>query len=183
LHALEVLYAAGLTNPRKTAIAEEKRTRVREALSEALVLQCARCRETAPADGRLPVPAADVADCESCGGSVNRSAVHRAAKACRERGIRRVVVVGGAPGVHRALESLWPTDLALRIIPGTNRTTRREASANLAWADVVLVWGSTELDHRVSELYTRPGERKVVLVPRRGVAALAETLARHVGSR
>ena len=97
--------------------------------------------------------------------------------------MERILVVGGAPGVHRALQGLWPEDLVLRIVDGTDRTSRREASANLAWADVVLVWGSTELDHRVSDLYTRAGGRKIVLVARRGVAALADALARHAASR
>jgi hypothetical protein len=181
--ALEVLYAVGLTNPRKTGIAPGKREPAREALEHALTRRCGRCQDLPVSDGRIPVPAADATDCESCGGSSNRLAVRRATESCRARGVARVLVVGGAPGVHQALQGLWPEDLGLRIVTGTDRATRREATANLAWADVVLVWGSTELDHRVSDLYTRGGGRKIVLVQRRGVAALADALARHVASR
>jgi len=42
---------------------------------------------------------------------------------------------------------------------------------------VVVVWGSTELDHKVSKLYRADRDRRVVTCPRRGLAALAATLA------
>ena len=181
--ALEVLYAAGLTNPRKKAVAADKRERIRAALEAALVRRCPRCTERGPADGRLAVPTVDPTDCDSCGGSANRLALIRAAEACRRGSIHRVLVVGGAPSVHAVLRDLWPPGLELRIVPGTDRHTRTDAAANLAWADVVLVWGSTQLDHKVSRLYSRPGERRVVTVPRRGIEALADALAARAAGR
>ncbi|MFN8178204.1 MAG: hypothetical protein U0167_09755 [bacterium] len=181
--ALEVLYASGLTNPRKTGIAASKEARVREVLADTLIRRCARCAADGRGDGRIPVPVEDPRQCDSCGGSANRVALARAADACRRGGIGRVLVVGGAPGVHAALSSEWPTDLALRIVSGTSRHTRQDAAAQLAWADVVLVWGATQLDHRVSDHYTRAGSPKVVVVRRRGIEALADALAEHVGDR
>jgi hypothetical protein len=181
--ALEVLYASGLTNPRKTGIAASKEARVRKVLEDTLIRRCARCAADGRSEGRIPVPVEDPQSCESCGGSANRAALVRAADACRRRGIARVLVVGGAPGVHAALLSSWPPDLSLRIVSGTGRHTRQDAAAQLAWADVVLVWGATQLDHRVSDHYTRGGSSKIVVVQRRGIEALADALAEHVDDR
>lgn len=181
--ALSVLVAAGLTNPRKTGIAASKRSRVQEALEGTLVRRCARCADIPAADGFAAVPVEDAAFCDFCGGSPNRVALRRAADACRKAGLTRVLVVGGAPGVHAALRALWPPDLELRILGGTDRHTQTEAAANLAWAHVVLVWAPTVLAHRVSELYTRPRRAHVVPVHRRGIEALADALARHAAAR
>jgi hypothetical protein len=180
--AVEVLVAAGLTNPRKSGIAREKREKVEAALAAAFVRLCARCAADAPRDGRERVPVSDAKLCDRCGGSANRLSVDRAAAACRRRGVRRVVVVGGSPGIHASLRQLWPADLELRIVPGTDRHTGRQAGANLAWADVVLVWGATQLDHKVSLLYTKERLPKVIVAPRRGIEALADTLTEHLGS-
>ena len=181
--ALAVLYAAGLTNPRKTSIAASKAGRAREALEAALARRCARCASLSPPDGRVPVPVDDPARCDVCGGSANRLAVRRATEACRRAGLRRILVVGGAPGVHTALRDLWPEDPELRIVEGTERHTRTDAVANLAWADVVLLWAPTALAHRVSELYTRPARAHVIPVHRRGIEALADVLAEHAAGR
>ncbi|MCI0636558.1 MAG: hypothetical protein L0206_21955, partial [Actinobacteria bacterium] len=150
-----MLCAANLTNPRKTGIAAEKRSRVVAALEAALVRHCGRCTRESPMDGRLAVPAEDAAHCERCGGSPNRLALHRAGEACRRHCVRHVVVVGGAPGIHKALSDLWPRDIDLRIVSGTDRHTLPQARTNIAWADVVVVWAATELDHKVSTLYTK----------------------------
>lgn len=55
--------------------------------------------------------------------------------------------------------------------------TGRDAKADLAWADIVVVWDGTELDHKVSRLYTDARDRRVVTCQRRGIAALAATLS------
>jgi hypothetical protein len=178
--ALEVLVARGLTIPRKTAIAAEKRPRIVAALEAALVRLCSRCIGEPPKDGRVPVPVEDATDCQRCGGSSNRLALQRAAEACRRRGVRRVVVVGGAPGIHKVLRQLWPNGIDLRIVSGTERHTGLQARANLDWADVVVVWAATELDHKVSLLYTKARSRKVVVAPRRGIEALAKAIVEHL---
>lgn len=181
--ALSVLIAAGLTNARKKAVAASKRSRVEEALEAVLIRRCARCADLPPADGFVAVPVEDPSFCDFCGGSSNRAALRRAADACREAGIARVLVVGGAPGVHAALRALWPPDLELRIVGGTDRHTLSEAGANLGWAHAVLIWAPTVLAHRVSELYTKPRRDHVIMVHRRGVEALADALARFAAGR
>lgn len=181
--ALDALVAADLTNPRKQGIAAAKRERVREVLERALLRVCARCEAEATGDGRVRVPAESARHCDLCGGSDNRIAVREAAEACRRAGVERVAVIGGSPASHEALRGLWPDGVELRIVPGTDRHTAAQARANLAWADVVLVWGSTQLDHKVSLLYTRTNEKKVVTAKRRSIRALAERLADHLKSR
>jgi len=181
--ALEVLTAAGLTNPRKTGIALDKQARVEAVLERAVVRVCPRCHAAPPGDDRRPVGVEDSAHCDVCRGSSNRMAVERAAAACREAGLRRIVVVGGSPAVHKELRSMWPRDLELRIVSGTERHQGSQARSNLDWADVVVVWGSTALDHKVSELYTKVRSPSVFSLRRRGIQALADELAVHANSR
>jgi len=178
--ALDVIFRANLTNPRKAGIATERREKVAAALDAALVRLCPRCMGEPPGDGREMVSAQDDTDCERCGGSPNRLALQRAAEACRRRGVRRVVVVGGAPGIHKVLSQLWPKDIDLRIVSGTDRHTLPQARTNIAWADVVVVWPATELDHKVSTFYTKARSGKVVVAPRRGIEALAGALVEHL---
>ncbi len=182
--AVGVLVEAKLTTPKKTGIVAEKRKRCRKALRRELILLCSRCaRAGAGVPGRRAVVAALSKDCERCGGSANKLAIDRAAEACRRRSVVRVVVVGGSPGVHKSLVGLWPDDLELRIVPGTDRHTGPRARANLGWADVVLVWATTQLDHKVSLLYTKskpPHAGKVVRVSRRGIEALADRISERL---
>lgn len=181
--ALAVLFAAGLTNPRKRNIAASKREKVREALEAALLRRCPRCARTPVPPGRTAVPVEDSQRCDLCGGSTNRLALQRAFDACRRAGISRVVVVGGAPGVHAALRADWAADIELRIVDGTERHTQAEADAHLAWGHFVLVWAPTALLHRVSERYTKPRRPHVVMVHRRGIEALADALAEAARAR
>lgn len=179
--AREILVAAGLTTGKKPGIEAGKRASVEAALRETLYLACARCAGAAAApDGRLLVPAADTAFCEACGGSANRGALIRAAAAMRRANVRKLVIVGGGPGVHTEIERVWPDDLKLQIVDGSSNDDAKAARQRLAWADLVIVWGGSILSHRVSKLYTdpgTPGREKVVTVMRRGIEALAEAIA------
>jgi len=118
-----------------------------------------------------------------CGGQQNRAEVDRAIAALAARGMRRLVVVGGSPGTHGELRELVRTRLELRIVSGTDRRTGRDAKADLAWADLVVVWGATELNHQVSKLYTGGKPRHVVTCPKRGITALARTIVEALRRR
>lgn len=176
--ARAVLVEAGLTNAKKARIVEAKVARVRAVLAERFAVVCARarCRASAPAD-QIVVDASRPADCAICRGSSNQNEVGRAVEALAASGLRRVVVVGGAPSTREELRSLVGDRLELRLVEGTDRRTSRDASADLTWADLVVVWGGTELDHKVSKLYTDARSLNVVTCPRRGIAALAETMS------
>lgn len=178
--ARAALEAAGLTRPGKRNLAAAKRQRVEDLLGERFTLACPRehCRSAAAASGREVVvvegPAASA--CEFCGGSTNRSAWERALSAMARRGWRRLVVVGGSPALHTELRALVDGRIELRLIDGTARRTAQDAAHDLAWADRIVVWGATLLDHKVSQLYTDRRSPKVVTVARRGLTALAEAI-------
>ena len=176
--ARAALVDAGLTQPHKQRIAAGKLERVHAVLAARFAIVCARaeCRRQAPSD-REVVDAGRSTDCSICGGGANQPAIDRAIAALGQRGLRRVVVVGGSPSTHEELRALVRDRLELRLVSGTDRRTGRDAGADLAWADVIAVWAGTELDHKVSQLYTAARDRKVVTCGRRGIAALADTLA------
>jgi len=182
--ARAVLEQAQLTNARKQNISSAKRETVGRVLGERFILVCARasCRHAAGA-GREVLHASRPTDCAICGGQQNRVEVDRAIAALVARGMRRLVVVGGSPGTHGELRALVGNRLDLRVVTGTDRRTGRDAKGDLAWADLVVVWGATELKHKVSKLYTDGKPRHVVTCPKRGIAALAATIVEAVRRR
>lgn len=179
----QALQEAGLSNPRKPRIALDKRDRVAALLAEKFCRVCARgdCSNAAPAraHGRRIVPAATQATCEICGGSANRSAVDELVAAFRTAGWSRVVVVGGSPATRQDLSRQLGSAIELRLVDGTISRTLAAAEADVAWADLVVVWASTELSHKVSTLYRGP---KVVTARSRGVTELARAAATAAGN-
>jgi phosphohistidine phosphatase SixA len=181
--ALEVLDERALTREGKQRMADSKLDAAREALTAALILTCssARCQEEARGTPeRRRIPAEDRTSCEVCAGSDNQHAVDGMVKRAQQRGVKRLVVIGGSPSTREELSALLRGRLELKAIDGTMRRTSQQAREDMAWAQLVLIWGSTELAHRVSMLYTRgPGQgARVVTVPRRGIVALAQAVER-----
>lgn len=123
--------------------------------------------------------------CDACGGSVNKRAALMMIEAFRVRGLRRLLVVGGGPGTAEDLRKLLSDNVDVKIVDGESHRNAAQADADLRWADVVAVWSSTILAHKVSKLYTdqRAAFRdKLVTVPRRGVAALCNAVAEKVSA-
>ncbi|HWO27092.1 MAG TPA: hypothetical protein VNO30_50525 [Kofleriaceae bacterium] len=180
--ARTALEEAGLTNAKKKRISAAKLSDLRSVLSARFMLVCTRapCREAAVAAGanRTVLAAARPTACEVCGGSANAAEIGKAITALVDGGLRRIVVVGGSPSTREELRSLIAGRLELRLVSGTDRRTSRDAKADLSWADLVVIWGSTELDHKISKLYTGASQGRVVTCAKRGIAALAETLAK-----
>lgn len=183
LAARRALEEAKLTTPRKQRIDAAKRERVEELLSSRFLVTCGDDACDAHAQGREVLPVASPDQCQVCAGSANRRALDAARGFARKAGIERIVVVGGAPSVHEALLRLKPDEWQLRIVPGTVRRTADQAKGDLRWADLVLVWGSTELDHKVSELYTVHRDPRCVTINRRGLAALFDAVGEHARRR
>lgn len=177
-----VLEAAGLTRPGKQRLAESKLAAAREAIDAELARVCARCDARIPPDGRdrvvVPAPA-----CSYCGGSAHARALRELGDACERAGVRRLVVVGGSPSVREELERSAPVEL--RLVDGVQRRKSAEARGDIDWADVVVIAGSSELAHKVSNLYTRDDEArgKLVVASRRGVEAIAEAVVEHLARR
>jgi hypothetical protein len=183
--AREVLQAAGLTRPGKARMSAEKEDRARAALDQRLFRHCATpaCVGAAARSGRTAVRTAHRTACASCGGSDNRRAMEALVTSCQRAGLRRVAIVGGSPSVREELRDALSARLDLRLVDGTERRTLAQARLDLEWADLVLLWGGSELDHRVSTLYTGappPLRRKLVHTSKRGIAALLEAAVLHL---
>jgi hypothetical protein len=183
--ARETLEAGGLTRAGKARMSAAKEDRARAALEERLFKHCATpaCVAAATGSGRTPVRTAHRAACASCAGSDNRRAEEALVSACQRAGIRRLAIVGGSPSVREELRDALSGRLELRLVDGTERRTLAQARLDLDWAELVLLWGGSELDHRVSTLYTGappPLRRKLVHASKRGIAALLEAAVVHL---
>lgn len=180
--ARAALEADGITNPRKTRISTAKLERARAAVDARLARVCSSCAPHADPGGR-EVAIVPAAACTRCGGSRNSRALTELAEACAAAGLRRLVVVGGSPDTRRELGALSGS-LDLRLVDGTERRTRAEALRDLDWADLVVIGGSSELGHKVSNLYTREkSATPVITAPRRGVEAIAGSVLEHLQRR
>jgi hypothetical protein len=115
---------------------------------------------------------------------VTRRAALDLVDAFRARYYRRLVVVGGSPASTEQLRAELGPYIELRIVDGVGtRRLAERATADLAWADVVGIWGSTILPHEVSLKYTdrsSPHRRKVVTVHTRGASAFCAEIARRI---
>ena len=183
--ARAVLEEAGLTRPGKVRISDTKLPRAVELLDGRFFRVCGapECMQVARYSGREPLLVQPRTHCERCGGSNNRRAEVAFLEACHTKQVRRVVVVGGSPAVREELENKLGGRIELRMVDGTERRTAVKAQSDLEWGDLVLVWGATELHHKVSSHYTQPGtphRHKVVHVARRGVASLLEAGISHL---
>jgi hypothetical protein len=183
--ARDVLVAAKLTTPTKSRIDAAKRPRVEAVLREKLFVTCGTLACVQQASGREPLTADQPVHCWVCAGSSNLRAIQASDEAFQRASIRKIVIVGGSPSVHDELRQLAPKRWELRLINGTDRRTSDLAQADVRWADLILIWGSSELDHKVSTLYAKKenGKDNVVLVNRRGIAALLEAAIRHARGR
>jgi hypothetical protein len=184
--ARQALEAAGLTRPGKRAVAPEKRATISALLEASFLVRCQdpRCIKLSSrrAASRRVLPVGQPADCAVCRGSANLRAATALLERCKEKHLKRLVVVGGSPKTRGDLAELLGDAIEVRLVDGTERRSAAQARQDISWADLVLVWGSTELDHSVSTLYTQgKGERKVLFTARRGVAALFEEALTHLG--
>lgn len=179
--ALAVLVDAKLTRPGKVRIDVAKLEGVRRALRGALAPVCGSptCMAAAAQEreGAKTVEVPTEACCV-CGGSEQRRAATRLGRVAARRARTRLVVVGGSPETRRQLTELVAAPVEVRVVDGVGRMTAEVARAHLAWADLVLIWGSTELDHKVSQHFS-PAANSIT-VAKRGVASLLEAAAGHL---
>jgi hypothetical protein len=95
------------------------------------------------------------------------------------------LLLGGTPPQHATLRELFAADpVELRAIDGSTRGhSAAEAAPHVAWAQLLVVWASTPLHHKVSVAYTgqAPPTLSVITVTRRGVESLCRGIAAEVG--
>lgn len=184
--ARALLESEGLTNPRKNNISLAKRDAVTEAIDTIYRRLCTRCAADVEDGGDTPGvpsgprPVLRVAQpqCTRCGGSNNQRAVDEMLASCARANVTKIVFVGGSPAVRTELNELLGGGLELRLVEGTRSTTRAKADADIAWADIVVVLGTSELAHKVSLLYTDDpaARKKAFTVRRRGIEAIATAI-------
>ena len=177
--AREILEAAGLTNPRKSAMDAAKLPRARALLEARVIRVCSKdCRSLAT-PGREPLLVESATRCQVCLGSNNRRAALLLAADLRRAGGSKLLVVGGTPVNHHDLQQLLALGgVEARCIDGASSTpAQKEAWADSRWADLTVIWATTPLPHKVSLLYTNdPQGRTPVTVARRGIEALCSEL-------
>ncbi len=184
--ARQALEAVKLTSPRKQRIAESKREQVATTLTARFARACvgATCQAAAAATGKELVLVDAASDCEFCGGSRNEEALDRAAQAMLAAGVRKLLIVGGSPNSHREVRDAIGGRIELKLIEGVEkRRTGKDARQQVDWADLVVIWGGTQLDHKVSTLYTGLRSPKVITATKRSAQALAETIVEALQRR
>lgn len=183
VEAMVVLAAAGLTRAGKQRMANHKLGAAREALWAGVTPVCAdaACR-AAIGSPTLPMVTTTRDRCVVCGGSNTKRAVKRMLEACASAGLRRILLLGGSKAAHTALRgALAGSGIELRMVDGLETSpSSKTALPDLEWAQLVVVWASTQLPHRVSQAYTeqRPRDLPLITVARRGVEALCQEVTR-----
>jgi hypothetical protein len=180
-----VLATARLSNPRKQGIAAYKRQAALDVLAATFILVCgAACKELV-LPGRVPVVSRT--RCDVCGRSNNQRAILSAARALTTNGVRSVLIVGGSGEQHREIAAVFRRHgIKLQGVIGTSTShSRKDADANMRRAGLMVVWGSTELRHALSNLYTSepPAGLRVVKVNRRSTEALCQEIVRSFALR
>jgi hypothetical protein len=151
---------------------------LRAFLDDRVVLHCGS--EGCPVVPGRAVVIVPRARCEVCAGSDIQRSVRHFVDACLLTGQRHVLVVGGSPKYHRQLRDLVQHHrLRLELVPGNVRRNARQAQADMARADVVIIWGGTQLDHAVADLY-KDGPARVVRIAHRGIGRMLELAAEAV---
>ena len=178
------LQAAGLTRPGKIAMHESKLDRARDVLADRLVFACPSCLAQLQ-DARKDATVLPVTDdrCDGCGGSAHRVSAQRFLVACRSHGARRIAVVGGTPVTRQSLIPLLP-GIELEPVDGTGNMNAQRGRSIIERNDLVLVWGKTQLDHKVSNHFTGPEDKwKVIVAAKRGIAGLLDAGTMHLERR
>ena len=96
------------------------------------------------------------------------------AVALSERELSRVLVVGGTEETEREIRDSSNGPLEFRFVNTKVARDDRYHRSNREWAEVIVIWSSTPLPHKVSRHYEHSSGAIRVTVTRRGVAARAD---------
>ena len=181
--ARAALIDAGLTTPRKTNVAANKKEQIADVLGGRFIRVCESndCVAKARVDGRERVTVS-TSDCEVCAGGNAGHALSVMFEHIERACVRRVLVVGGSPSVHTELAGTFArSGVELDLVRGDRALDSRRAEALANRADVIVVWGNSILAHKVSMLFTQPrfGHKRVPL-SKRGIRSFADAVTQHL---
>lgn len=175
------LVHAGLTTAVKQRISAGKRESVVALLDKAFIRVCNRvdCQTHARAtsSGRQIVAATNTRACQICDGSPIALSRADMEDACARAEWRRLCIVGGSPNSRSQIAETIKSPLEVRLVDETIDRTLNIAKRDILWADHVVLWGGTQLDHKVSRLYARASNRSTAT--RRSVQELYAHIARE----
>ena len=182
--ARDVLYGQGVIqkSPNRENIAQSKIDCAHEALYKELLWHCnnGKCRSAARSTAdRRPLLLVEQRFCNVCGGCPSARLMSDMSAALRGVDLKRILVVGGTEKKRREINEKCPSDIEWRFIEGTKARDDRYYRDHRDWADVIVIWQSTPLGHRVSAHFTASDDDRVIIVPRRGLDCLASEIIRH----
>ncbi len=123
--------------------------------------------------------------CDLCEGSDMRRRAAELTDALLVAGHNRLVFVGGSPAYYTQLDKLL-IDRRIRVtkVPNGRNIRKEDAKSQLQNSDLIVIWGSTIIDHRVTELYTKqPADKaRVITIAHRGMTGMMERLTRTLRS-
>lgn len=138
------------------------------------------CREEIRRQGpRLMISAVSAKSCEVCRGSDNQRAFARLLSVCERLGLRNLLIVGGSEDSHTEVRGFFHPPFQLRLVNGDDRRFKAQATQDIEWADLIIIWGPTQLPHKISELYTDQralAHGRLKIVNHRGVALMAQEM-------
>lgn len=178
------LEAAGLTNPSKKNIQRSKREAVEDTIRTRVARSCgaAPCNRVLATAGREVIEV-DAPFCEVCKGSEGERALLEMADALVAAGRPRLLILGGSPASRTQIrDSLRGRPVDLEFIEGDRPTGEKRARELSAGADVIVIWGGTILDHKVSQPFADLNEYsgKRITIAQRGAASLARGVIEHL---
>ncbi len=171
-----------ISRPNRTNIASEKRQRALQALQDAFVWHCRNgdCRTKATGNPAILV---EQANCMICGGSTDRSSLMVMVSRLAEADVRRILVVGGTEAKRREIREKSPPGVEWRFVDGSKARDNRYFRADRQWAEIIVIWGGTILDHKVSSHFDAKGDPRVITASRRSIGGLSEAVIEHVNRR
>lgn len=178
------LEAAALTNPSKKNIQRSKRDAVEEVVRTRIARSCGSpaCERVLASSGREVIEV-DAPFCEVCRGSEGERALLEMADALVAAGRPRLLILGGSPGSRTYIrDTLRGRPIHLELLEGDRPTGEKRARELSAGADVIVIWGGTILDHKVSQPFVDFGEfsGKRITVAQRGAGSLARGVIEHL---
>lgn len=169
------------SRPNRTNIAAAKIDRALEVLEEVFSWHCgsSACRAKSKEAGRRTL-LVERTRCMICGGSNDRHALQEMASSAAASNMSKILVVGGTSTKHREIREKSPSGVEWRFVDGKKPKDARYFRPDRKWAEIIVIWGSTELDHKVSGHFDGKGDSRVITVSRRSIGALAEGVIRHL---
>ncbi len=136
--ALRALLESHLIDPSLPYLDLRDHRRLGRLLGDRLCLLCGSADCAAPQGATLVrVPASR---CELCGGEDLRAVFERFSDACLLGGLTRVVLVGGRAWMGSWMRERVDRRVALRCVAGDRCLAAEQASAEVEWAQLLVLW-------------------------------------------